>query len=238
MLSRRNAIAFSRKVFETFQNIVLAKVRLHLLEKFLRHFQIVLQPKLNCIWIKLIQDRSKLCLSWKSIATYRKYPKTFRNCNWADFHLHLIEHVLRISQIASKPNFNCIWLKLIQDLFRMLRSWNSITFYRSSSEIFPFLCELNFHCIFLKNSQTFPNCVLAETQLHLTSNTLRKFRNMSRLKLKSILSKVFWDNTNLCLSRNSIESSWKRYMKFPNCVFAKIQLHLIEVIQRLIQIVF
>ena len=87
-------------------------------------------------------------------------------------------------------------------------------------------------------SATFPNCVLAETQWHLTWNTLGQFRHVSRLKLKSILLKVFWDNTNLCVSRNSIASSWKRYMKFPKCVFAKIHLHLIESNPRLVQNVF
>ena len=205
----RNSIASYRETSRTTPICVSAKIHLNLLEKFLRHFQKVLQPNLKCIWLKLFQDRSKLCHSWKSIATHRKYPKTIRNCNWADFQLHLIEQVLRISQIASKPNFKCIWLKLIQDLTQMLQSWNSITFYRSTSEIFPILCEIKYICIFMKNPQTFPNCVLAEIQLHIIDNTLGEFPNVSWPKLKSILSTVFWDNSNLCLSRNSIASSWK-----------------------------
>ena len=232
LLCRRNSIAFSRKIFGTFTNIVPAKIHLHLLEKVLRQFQKVPQPKLNCIWLKVFHDTSKFCLSWNSIAIYRKNPQTIRNCNWGDFQLHLIEHVLRISQIASTPNFNCIWLKLIQDLTQMLHSWNSITFYRSTSEIFPILCEVKFICIFLKKSQTFPICVLAETQLHIIENTLGEFPNVSWPKLKSILSTDFWDNSNLWLSRNSIASSWKSYMIFSNCVFAKIRLHLIENIPR------
>ena len=182
---------------------------MNFLQKLLGQFQKFLHPKLNCIWLKLFHDTSKVCLSWNSIATYRTYPKTNRNCNWADFHLHIIAHVLRISQFASKPNFKCIWLKLIQDLTQMLHSWNSITLYRSTSEIFPILCEVKLICILLKNSQTFPNCVLAETQLHIIEHTLREFPNVSWPKLKSILSKVFWDNSNLCLCWNSIASSWK-----------------------------
>ena len=139
----RNSIASYRQISRTTPICVSAKIHLNLLEKFLRHFQKVLQPKLKCIWLKLFQVGSKLCLSWISIATYRKYPRTIRNCNWADFQLHLIEHVVRISQIGSEPNFKCIWLNLIQDLSQMFHNWNSIKFHRSSSEIFQFCVSSN-----------------------------------------------------------------------------------------------
>ena len=97
----RNSIASYRQISRTTPICVSAKIHLNLLEKFLRHFQNVLQPKLYCIWLKLFQDRSKLCLSWKSIATCLKYPKTVWNFVWADVHLRRVEYVPRISHFAS-----------------------------------------------------------------------------------------------------------------------------------------
>ena len=101
LLYRRNSIAFSRWNFEIFSKLVRDKTHLHLLQKVLRQFQNVLQLKINCIWLKLFQNLSKLCLSWNSTASCRKYPNTVWNCVWAEVQLHRVEYVLRIYHIAS-----------------------------------------------------------------------------------------------------------------------------------------
>ena len=116
LLSRWNSIAFSRKVFETFQMVVLAKIRLHPLEKFLTHLQKVLHPKLNCIWLNLFQDTFKLCLIWKSIANYRKYPKKF--------------------EIVTEPIFNCILSNMFSQILILRLSQKSIASHRIYSKSF------------------------------------------------------------------------------------------------------
>ena len=87
----RNSIASYRQISRTTPICVSAKIHLILLEKFLRHFQNVLQPKLKCIWLKLFQVGSKLCLSWISIAPYRTSCQNLSNWVLAKLQMHLIE---------------------------------------------------------------------------------------------------------------------------------------------------
>ena len=96
----RISIASYRTCSQNFLNCVWAKFHLDLLPKVLRHFQNGLQPKLKCIFLKLVQDMSKLCLSWKSMASCRKYPKTIWNGVWVEVHFIRVENVLRISHFA------------------------------------------------------------------------------------------------------------------------------------------
>ena len=166
--------------------------------------------------------------------------------------MHLIKKIRKDFEILSEPNFNCILLNMFSDFLKLCLSLNSIASDWIYSKIcpkcfkveiqfflidvilrlFPKLCELNFNCRFLKSSQTFPICVLAETQLHLIENTLRWFQIFSWAKFKSTLSKKFWGFSQLCLTRNSIASYWKYSETISECVVAENQLHPIEKILR------
>ena len=55
---------------------VLLEIQSHLLEKNIWTAQSVSYPRFSCIWLNLFQDKSTLCLSRTSIASYRNYPKT------------------------------------------------------------------------------------------------------------------------------------------------------------------
>ena len=82
------------------------------------------------------------------------------------------------------------------------------------------------------------NCVSAEIQLPLTETIRRKIHIASWPKFNFISSKLFQDIFELCPSRKSI-ASYRNYSKtFPWCVWAEIQLHLIEIILGRFQIVF
>ena len=63
------------------------------------------------------------------------------------------------------------------------------------------------------------------------------FPILCELEFKCIFLEKFSDISKLCLSRNAIASSWKRYMKFSKSVFAKFHLHLIKIIPRYVQTV-
>ena len=54
-----------------------------------------------------------------------------------------------------------------------------------------------------KYSKAISNCVLADTQLHLTQNNQRLLQIVFYPKFFSILSKLFWDQSRLFLCQNS-----------------------------------
>ena len=78
----------------TVSNCVLAKVQLHLLESYLREFQIVSQPKFHCISSKLFWDNSNTSLSRNPFASHRNNSKTVPHFLLAEIPLHLIEIIL------------------------------------------------------------------------------------------------------------------------------------------------
>ena len=84
---------------------------------------------------------------------------------------------------------------------------------------------------------TIPNCVLAEIQLPLIEIVLRQFQTLPGPKFNCPSSKLFYDNANLCVSRNSIPSHRNCSKTIPNCVVTEVQLPLIETIVRQFQIV-
>ena len=86
-------------------------------------------------------------------------------------------------------------------------------------------------------SKTFPNCVLAEIQLHLVEIILRQFQILSQPKFNCPSSKLFQDNSKFCLIQISIASHRLYSMTISNLVVAQIQLHLIEIILRQFQFV-
>ena len=86
-------------------------------------------------------------------------------------------------------------------------------------------------------SKTFPNCVLAEIQFRLIEISLRQFQILSWPKLTCLSSKLFYDSSKLCLSRNSIASHRNFSKTILNCVITEIQLPRIEILLRLFQIV-
>ena len=147
LLYRRNSIASTPKIFETFPNFVLAKTHLHLLQKYLRQFQNVLQPKISCIWSKFSQDMSKMIRSPNSNASYRKCSTTFLNCVLAQIHLHPLQKHPRQIQNVLQPKLGCIWLKLFRDLSKLCLSWISIASYRKNPKQFAIVSEPNFSCI-------------------------------------------------------------------------------------------
>ena len=132
--------------------------------------------------------------------------------------MHLIKIILWQWQTMSEPIFNCLSSKLFEDksIFRLSR--NSISSHRSCSK-------------------TFPNCVLAESQLHLIKIILKQFHNMSEQKINCIWSNLFYDKSEMCLRRNSSASHRNYCMSISNCVLAVIQFHPIENILRQFQIV-
>ena len=104
-------------------NCVFLEIQSHLLEKVIRTSQSVSYPRFSCIWLNLFQDKSTLCVSRTSIASYRNYPKTvlklclsrisnasFRissqNFSYyvlAKNRLHLIKFTLRVFKAVFKP---------------------------------------------------------------------------------------------------------------------------------------
>ena len=121
---------------------------MHFIDIILGQFQIVSQPKYN-----FISSRNS---------------KTIPNFVLPEFHLHIIEKILRQFQI----------LCLDQNFFASPRN-----------------------C-----SETIPTFVPAKFQLHLIENILSQIQIKSWQLSKSISSKIFQDNSQLCLTRNSIAS--------------------------------
>ena len=93
------------------------------------------------------------------------------------------------------------------------------------------LSEIELHLIEIIFKKI-PNFVLAKIQLHLIGIILRQFRIFSKPKFNCTSSKLFYDNSKLFLSRNSIASHRYYSQKIPDCVLSKIQLHLFEIILR------
>ena len=74
-------------------------------------------------------------------------------------------------------------------------------------------------------------------QSNLNEIVLKQFQNVSQLNSNRVASKLFKDNSKLCLSQIPIASHRKYSMTIPNCVLAQFQSHLIENIPRQFQIV-
>ena len=155
-------------------------------------------------------------LSQNSIPTDRNFSKVCPNCVLAKTRLQTIETTLRDFKIVFGRKVNRTWWKLIQDLSKLIRSPNSNASYRLYSE-------------------TIPNCVLAEIQLHLIERILRQLPIVSQPKFNCILSKTFYNFPQLCLSQNSFEVFAKTSRTIPKCCSARIQLHLIKIIPRYVQ---
>ena len=88
-----------------------------------------------------------------------------------------------------------------------------------------------------KSSKTIPNCVSAKFQSHLIEIFLWHFQNMSQPNSNRISSKIFYDNSKLCLSQIPVASHRNFSMTFPKYVTAKFQSHVIKIILRQFQIV-
>ena len=136
----QNSIASHRNCSEAIPNCVSAKIQLHLIDIFLRQFQMVSEPK--------------------SIASHRNYSMTVQKFVLADFQLHLVEIILWQFQIVSRPEFHCISSKRFQDNSELCLSQNSIA---------P---QWNY-------SKTIQKFVLAEIQLHLVEIILWQFQIVS-----------------------------------------------------------
>ena len=170
-----------------------------------------------------------MCLSWNWSASHRIYCMTIPNCELAIILLNLIENNLRQFQLVSEPKFNCISSKIFWSTSLMRLSRNSMASDRNCSK-------------------TIPNCVSVESHLHLIKIILRQFRIVSLSESHCISSNLFFDNSKMCLSRNSFDlhfiennlrqsilrlgrssfSSHRNCSKsIPNCAPAESQLHLI-----------
>ena len=135
------------------------------------------------------------------------------NCVSAEIQVHLVETVLRQFRIVSLPKVKSISTKLFQDTAKVCLRRNSSVSHRN----YP---------------STIPNSVLVEVQMHPIENIPRQFQIVSEPKFICIWPKLFWDNAELCLSRNSFSSHGKYSMTIPSCVLAKIRLHLNEIFLR------
>ena len=72
-----NSFAWYQKCCKAFPKCVLGKIQWHPIQIILWHFQIVSQPKLGWILLKLISKIFNLCATRKSIALYRNCSETF-----------------------------------------------------------------------------------------------------------------------------------------------------------------
>ena len=158
-----------------------------------------------------------MSLGRNSIESHRLYSKTIPNCVLAKIQLHLVEIILRQFQSVSWPKIQCISSKSFEDNSKLCFSQTSIAF------------RWNY-------SMTIPNCFLAGTPSHLIEIILTQFQIFSRSKFPWIPSIIFYDNSKLCFSQNSIASRRSYSKTIPYCVLAEIQLHLVEIILRQSQI--
>ena len=162
---------------------------------------------------KLFWDFSRLCLSQNSIAPQLNYSETIPNCVFAEIQLHFVEIILTQWQIVSWPKINCISLNLFRDISKLCLGRISTASHRNYSN-------------------TIPNRVLAKNQLHLFEIILRQFQIVSQPKFSCIFSKIFQENSKLCIGRKTVASHWSCSKTIPNCVLVEIPLHLIENILR------
>ena len=151
-----------------------------------------------------------MCLSWNPSASHRTYSITVSNFVLAVIQLHLIENFLRQFQFESELKLNCIPSKIYYDNSILSLSRNSI----ASCRELP---------------KTIPNCVSAETHLHLIEKILRHFHIESQSKFNCLSSKLFEDKSIFRLSWISTSSHRSCSKTIPNCVLAENQLHLIKI---------
>ena len=122
-----NSFAWYQKVCKAFPKCVLGKVQWHPTEVFLRHFQIVSQPKVGWNLLKSFKDVFELCPSPNSFAWYQKSCKAFPQCVLGETQWRTIEIILRHFQILSEPIF----------------SWNLIKFSKTFSNCL--LAQIRLH---------------------------------------------------------------------------------------------
>ena len=139
---------------------------------------------------------------------------------------------MRLSRNSMASDWNCsktvpicVWvgiqLHLIEMFlrqFRIVLSWNPSASHRTYS-------------------MTVSNFVLALIQMHLIGNNLRQYQIVSEPKFNCISSILFYSNSIMRLSRSSMASDWNCSKTIRNCVWAGIQLHLIEILLRQFRIV-
>ena len=174
--------------------------------------------EINCLSSKVFEDKSIFRLSWNSISSHRSCSRTFPNCVLAESQLHLIKNILKQFHNMSEPEFNCISSKVFYDSSILRLSRNSI----ASVRIY---------------STTNLKCVFVEIPVHLIENNLRQYQIVSEPKFNCISSIFFYSNSIMRLSRNSMPSDWNCSKTIPKCVWAGIQLHLIEILLRHFRIV-
>ena len=112
-----NSIAWYQKVCKAFPKCVLGKVQWHPIEVFLRHFQIVSQPKVGWNLLKSFKDVFELSPSPNSFAWYQKICKAIPKFVLGKTQWHPIEIFLRHFPILSQPKFSWNLLKNLSNPF-------------------------------------------------------------------------------------------------------------------------
>ena len=101
-----NSFAWYQKCCKAFPKCVLGKIQWHPIQIILWHFQIVSQPKLGWILLKLFQDVFELSPSPNSFAWYQNCCEAFPKCVLGENQWHPIENILRHFEVLSQPNFS------------------------------------------------------------------------------------------------------------------------------------
>ena len=101
-----NSFAWYRRCCKAFPKCVSGKIEAHLIEIFLRHFQIVTEPNFSCILLKLNSEVSDLSPRPTSFAWYQKCCKAFPKCVLGEIQWHPIETIPRHFQFLSQPKFS------------------------------------------------------------------------------------------------------------------------------------
>ena len=165
-----------------------------------------------------------MCLSRNSVATHRNYSRKILNCVQfqivsflAEIPLHLIE-ISKLfpgrNSVASHRKFSTTIPNCVFAFHRR----NSSTYFKDNSK-------------FRNYSYTIPNCNYS--QLHLIEIILRQFQIVSQPKFSCNSSKLFQENSKLCIGRKSVASHWSYSKTIPNRVLAE---HLIEITLRQFQL--
>ena len=141
---------------------------MHPIGIFLRHFQIVSEPKFSFILLKIFYDVFELSPSLNSFLSYQNQCRTFPKSVLTETHMHPFEIFMRISQIVSGPNFNCILMKYFYDVFELSPSANSFVTYQNCCKAFP-------------------KSVWGENQLHPVEVFLRHFQSVSQPKFRWVV---------------------------------------------------
>ena len=111
MSSSPNSFARYQKCCKALPKYVLAETRMHRIETILKLFQIVSEPIFCWILLKIFWHVSKMCLSWKSIASYSNFSETFSNFVLAEIQLHRAEKNVRHFQVFLSRNPIASYLK-------------------------------------------------------------------------------------------------------------------------------